>query len=77
MKCPADKMLLQGFWGLALSKKSKWNFLEGKDMFVVLPMGLGKSACYQCPPALFEPDSLLVVISPLIALIKDQVSLYQ
>jgi ATP-dependent DNA helicase RecQ len=45
--------------------------LEGQDVFAVLPTGAGKSLCFQLP-ALLKPG-ITLVISPLIALMKDQV----
>lgn len=47
------------------------NLLEGKNTFVIMPTGAGKSLCYQLPAMMM--DGLAVVISPLIALMKNQV----
>jgi ATP-dependent DNA helicase RecQ len=47
------------------------NLLNGKNTFVIMPTGAGKSLCYQLPAMV--TDGLAIVISPLIALMKNQV----
>ena len=55
-------------------------FLSGNDVFAVLPTGFGKSLCYACLPFAFEllgeteEGPIVVVVTPLTAIMKDQVS---
>ena len=52
-----------------------------RDVFVILPTGYGKSACYQCLPLLYDKllpiddPSVVVVVTPLKAIMRDQVGL--
>ena len=66
---------LRRVWGYAgflpLQEDAVRAVLEGRDSLVVLPTGGGKSLCYQVPAVYL--DRLAVVVSPLIALMKDQV----
>ena len=54
-------------------------FISGNDVFGVLPTGFGKSLCYTCLSGIFDvllenPGySIVVVVSPLTAIMKDQV----
>src|SRR5205807_446272 len=62
-------------WGFdslrPLQEQAMAAVLEGRDSLVVLPTGGGKSLCYQAPAVL--KGGTTVVVSPLIALMKDQV----
>ena len=67
--------VIEKCWGYTalrpLQQEAMTAALEGRDALVVLPTGGGKSICYQAPALL--SDKLTVVVSPLIALMKDQV----
>ncbi|MBY0231326.1 MAG: ATP-dependent DNA helicase, partial [Gemmataceae bacterium] len=62
-------------WGYGsfrpLQERAMRAMLDGRDSLVVLPTGGGKSLCYQAPAVLMGTTT--VVVSPLIALMKDQV----
>jgi ATP-dependent DNA helicase RecQ len=67
--------IVKKYWGYhslrPLQAESMQAVLDKKDSLTVLPTGAGKSLCYQAPAVLQEGTT--VVISPLIALMKDQV----
>ncbi len=67
--------VLRHFWGYKafrpLQKDIILNVLAGKDTLAILPTGGGKSVCFQVPALMLRGTCL--VISPLIALMKDQV----
>ncbi|MEM8509404.1 MAG: RecQ family ATP-dependent DNA helicase [Bacteroidota bacterium] len=72
----SPRAILQKYWGYTDFKGSQeiiiTTLLEGKNVMALLPTGGGKSACYQIPALVLE--GLCVVVSPLVALIHDQVS---
>ncbi|PWT76508.1 MAG: RecQ family ATP-dependent DNA helicase [Bacteroidetes bacterium] len=71
----SPRKILQEYWGYNTFRPGQEEIieavLEGKDVLAVLPTGGGKSACFQVPAMVKE--GLCLVISPLIALMKDQV----
>src|SRR5271166_2664736 len=73
----SDRVLavLRRFWGFEslrpLQLEAIQAGLERRDSLVVMPTGGGKSLCYQVPPAVAGRTD--IVVSPLIALMKDQV----
>ena len=71
--------ILQQYWGHSTFRPQQAeiikNVLAGSDSIALLPTGGGKSLCYQLPALLL--DGITIVVSPLIALMKDQVMTLQ
>ncbi|MCE7994376.1 MAG: RecQ family ATP-dependent DNA helicase [Roseivirga sp.] len=68
--------ILKSYWGYEEFRPLQEDIINaavaGKDVLALLPTGGGKSICFQVPALMM--DGLCLVVSPLIALIKDQVS---
>ena len=68
---------LRRYWGYEafrpLQERIVRSLLGGRDTCVVMPTGGGKSLCYQLPGAML-PGQTVIVVSPLIALMQDQVA---
>ena len=68
--------ILKQFWGYDNFRGSQKeiidNVLSGKDVLALMPTGGGKSICYQVPSIAME--GICIVVSPLVALIQDQVA---
>lgn len=67
--------VLAKYWGFSSFRHPQEEIIKtilaGKDVFAMMPTGGGKSLCYQVPAMIFE--GITIVVSPLIALIEDQV----
>ena len=67
--------ILKRYWGYdsfrPVQKEVVESALSGRDTLAILPTGGGKSICFQVPAMM--KDGLALVVTPLIALMKDQV----
>ncbi|WBL23737.1 RecQ family ATP-dependent DNA helicase [Zunongwangia sp. HRR-M8] len=71
--------ILNKYWGHKAFRSLQWpiisSVLEGENVLALMPTGGGKSICFQVPALL--QDGICIVVSPLIALMEDQVSSLQ
>jgi ATP-dependent DNA helicase RecQ len=76
LKYDLEKELLKNFGFTAFKDNQQHiinSLLSGRDTFVIMPTGGGKSLCYQLPGLIL--DGIAIIVSPLIALMKNQVDL--
>ena len=75
--------LVASAWGYPSLKDEQktvlTKFILGNDVFAMLPTGFGKSMCYACLPRVFDSllratNSIVVVITPLTSIMKEQVN---
>ena len=70
-----NQQILIKYWGYSSFRPAQEdiinNVLEGKDSLALLPTGGGKSICFQIPT--LQKEGICIVVTPLIALMKDQV----
>lgn len=75
MTTETANVLLRRYWGHEKLRKTQQEaingILSGRDVMAVMPTGGGKSVCYQIPALM--SDGVTLVVSPLIALMEDQV----
>ena len=73
MMSPLD--ILKEYWGYDAFRPKQEDIvraaLDGRDVLAILPTGGGKSVCFQVPALMRE--GIAIVVTPLIALMKDQV----
>ena len=80
----AESALQLGYTSVKYKEEAVKGFLDGRDMFVALATGFGKSLCYSLLPPVFNRlhgrssqdrrGSIVIVVSPFLALMKDQVA---
>ena len=82
-RCYRPSCTVTGLEGSQAATAKCYNaFISGRDVFVALPTGYGKSLIYACLPRVFDlllnkEGSIVLVVCPLIALTEDQVTSFR